>query len=193
MSWHFFSASRVDADVPSRRVHLLRGWELKPFAAISPPPDVQASQLAALFAMRRLAAPIVVTSADALMMRTVPREEFDASIIRIAAAESLDLELLIETLSTMGYQRVPQCEEAGDFSVRGGIVDVFSPLYNKPVRFELEDDIVTSIRHFEASTQRSLGEISEATIIRTRYVAPSALKSRDPSATRSLCAPPRSA
>ena len=48
MSWHFSSASRIDADVPSRRVHLLRGWELKPFAAISPPPDVQASQLAAL-------------------------------------------------------------------------------------------------------------------------------------------------
>jgi len=174
----FFLGESIDHDVPSRRVHLLRGWELKPFAYISPPADVQASQLAALYAMRRLAAPVIVTSAEALMMRTIPRAEFDASIVRIASAESLDLELLIDTLSTMGYQRVPQCEEPGDFSVRGGIVDVFSPLYREPVRIELEDDIVTSIRHFEAASQRSLGEISEATIIRTRYVAPSALKGK---------------
>ncbi|HLX37905.1 MAG TPA: CarD family transcriptional regulator, partial [Candidatus Binataceae bacterium] len=174
----FFLGESADADVPSRRVHLLRGWELKPFAAISPPADVQASQLAALFAMRRMEAPVIVTSAEALMMRTVPREDFDASIVKIAAAESLDLELLIDTLSAMGFQRVPQCEEAGDFSVRGGIVDVFSPLYQNPVRIELEDDIVTSIRHFEAATQRSLGDVSEATIIPTRYVAPGALKSK---------------
>ena len=174
----FFLGESIDADVPSRRVHLLRGWDLKPFAAISPPSDVQASQLAALYAMRRLTAPIVITSAEALMMRTIPRQDFDASVIRIAGAESLDLEILIDTLSTMGFQRVPQCEEPGDFSVRGGIVDVFSPLYQHPIRFELEDDIVTSIRHFEAASQRSLGEISEATIIRTRYVAPAALKSK---------------
>ena len=174
----FFLGEPIDADVPSRRVHLLRGWELKPFAAISPPPDVQASQLAALFACAACNIPMVITSAEALMMRTIPREDFDASVIRIAGAESLDLEILIETLSTMGYQRVPQCEEPGDFSVRGGIVDVFSPLYQHPVRFELEDDIVTSIRHFEAASQRSFGEIPEATIIRTRYVAPFALKSK---------------
>src|ERR1700722_11473327 len=174
----FFLGESLDADVPARRVHLLRGWELRPFAAISPPSDVQASQLAALFALRRLDAPVIVTSAEALMMRTLPRRDFEASIIRIAGAESLDLELLIDTLSTMGYQRVPQCEEPGDFSVRGGIVDVFSPLYQHPVRVELEDDIVTSIRHFEAATQRSLAEVPEATIIRTRFVAPSALKSK---------------
>src|SRR3984893_14760933 len=108
----FFLGESVEADVPSRRVHLLRGWELKPFAAISPPPDVQASQLAALYAMRRLAAPMIITSTEALMMRTISREEFDASIVRIAGAESLDLQVLIDTLSTMGYQRDPKWAEA---------------------------------------------------------------------------------
>jgi transcription-repair coupling factor (superfamily II helicase) len=175
----FFIGESLDQDAPSRRVHLLRAWELKPFAHISPPADTQASQLAALFAMRRMTAPVVITSAEALMMRTIPRVAFDESVLRIAAAESLDLELLIDTLAAIGYQRVPQCEEPGDFSVRGGIVDVFSPLYREPVRFELEDDIVTSIRHFEAASQRSLGEIREATIIRTRYVAPAALKQKE--------------
>jgi transcription-repair coupling factor (superfamily II helicase) len=171
-----FLGESLDADAPNRRVHLLRAWELKPFAYISPPADVQASQLATLHAIRRMAAPVIVTSVEALMTRTIPRADFESSIVRIAAAETLDLEMLIDTLSEIGYQRVPQCEEPGDFSVRGGIVDVFSPLYHEPIRIELEDDIVTSIRHFEAASQRSLGEIPEATIIRTRYVALSALK-----------------
>lgn len=174
----FFLGESLDADLAGRRVHLLRAWEVKPFAHMSPPTHVQASQLASLFAMRRVAAPLIVTSAEALMMRTIPRDTFDESILRIAEGDSIDLDLMVETLATIGYQRVPQCEEQGDFSVRGGIVDVFSPLYREPVRFELEDDLVISVRHFEAATQRSLAPISEATIIRPRYVASSVLKER---------------
>ena len=55
------------------------------------------------------------------MMRTIPRRIFEDSVIRIALAEVIDLEALVEALASMGYQRVPQTEEPGDFSVRGGI------------------------------------------------------------------------
>ena len=79
-------------------------------------------------------------------------------MLRIAAADTLDLEALIDALGATGYQRVPQTEEPGDFSVRGGIIDIFSPLYHNPVRIELEEDIVTSVRHFDPASQRSLGE-----------------------------------
>src|SRR3989441_5599596 len=111
-------------------------------------------------------------------MRPIPRAVFESSVLRIAAADTLDLEALIDALSAMGYQRVPQTEEPGDFSVRGGIVDVFSPLFNNPVRIELEEDIVTSIRRFDPSSQRSLGEVNEVTIIRTRLVPPSILRDK---------------
>jgi transcription-repair coupling factor (superfamily II helicase) len=174
----FFMGESLAADAPSRRVHLMRAWELKPFAPISPPSDVQASQFAALFAMRRLGAPLVIASVEALMTRTVARAIFDESIVRIAPGERLDLELLVETMAAMGYQRTPQCEESGDFSVRGGIIDAFPPLYRHPVRIELEDDLVRSIRHFEVANQRSMGELGEATIIRARYVAAGALKEK---------------
>ena len=97
--------------------------------------------MAALFAMRRLKAPIVVASAEALMMRTIPRALFEESILRMAPAERVDLDALVEALAALGYQRVPQTEELGDFSVRGGIVDVFSPLHRDPLRIELEDDM----------------------------------------------------
>ena len=174
----FFLDQPADCDAATARVHFLPAWEVRPLAHLSPPPDVQAAQLAALFAMIRTPAPVVVTSAEALMMRTLPRRVFEDSVIRLALAEAVDLDAMVEALAAMGYQRVPQTEEPGDFSVRGGIVDVFSPLYNNPVRIELEEDIVTSIRHFDRSSQRSLGEIEEVTVIRTRLVPPSILRDK---------------
>jgi transcription-repair coupling factor (superfamily II helicase) len=166
----------ADRDSAHCRMHLLPAWELRPFAHLSPPPDVQAAQLAGLFALLRTPAPLIVTSLEALMMRTIPRRIFEDSVIRIALAEVIDLEALVEALASMGYQRVPQTEEPGDFSVRGGIVDVFSPLHHHPVRLELEEEIVTSIRHFDPSSQRSLGQIEEAMVIRTRHVPAVALR-----------------
>ncbi len=172
----FFLGEAPDADAATRRVHLVRSWEVKPMAQLSPPTDVQASQLAALFAMLRHESPLVFTSAEALMTRTIPRAVFNDSIVKVAVGDRLDLEALVEALAGCGYQRVPQSEEAGDFSVRGGIIDAFSPLYRDPIRIELEDDLITSIRHFDAHSQRSGGEIPEATITRTRYLPPAALK-----------------
>src|SRR2546426_1107994 len=98
----------------------------------------------------RLARPIVaVTSlaaeAEALMTRTIPRPSFNESIVTVAIGDRLDLDALVDALSSCGYQRVPQTEEPGDFSVRGGIIDAFSPLYRDPIRIELEDDLITSI------------------------------------------------
>src|SRR5258708_1818772 len=172
----FFLDEAPDADAATRRVHLLRSWEVKPMAQLSPPTDAQASQLAALFAMLRHESPLIVTSAEALMTRTIPRTVFNDSIVKVAIGDRLDLDALVEALAACGYQRVPQTEEAGDFSVRGGIVDAFSPLYRDPIRIELEDDVITSIRHFDADSQRSGAELVEAIITRTRYVPPSALK-----------------
>ena len=174
----FFLDEPVTADAAGRKVHLLPAWEMRPFAQLSPPSDFQAAQLAALYALVRTPTPVVVTSVEALMMRTLPRPAFEDSVIRVGLADRPDLDALLDALAAMGYQRVPQTEEPGDFSVRGGIVDVFSPLHHHPVRFELEDDLVTSIRHFDAASQRSLAEVDEATIIRTRYIPAAAL--RDP-------------
>jgi transcription-repair coupling factor (superfamily II helicase) len=174
----FFLDEPVDCDAARRKAHLLPAWETRPFAHLSPPADLQAAQLAALFALRRTTTPLVVTSVEALTLRTLPRSVFDDSVIRIALAERLDLDALVEALAATGYQRVPQTEEPGDFSVRGGIVDIFSPLHHYPIRLELEEDLVTSVRHFDPAGQRSLGEIEEATVIRTRHVPPALLRDR---------------
>lgn len=172
----FFLDEAAGSDPAARRVHLLPAWEMRAFAHLSPPPDTQAAQLAALYAMLRGQAPVVIAPAEALMMRTLPRAVFESSVLKIAAADRLDLDALIDALGALGYQRLPQTEEPGDFSVRGGIIDIYSPLYHDPVRIELEEDIVTSVRHFDPASQRSAGECAEAVVIRTRYVPPAALK-----------------
>ncbi len=183
----FFLDESLDGDAALRRVHLLRSWEVKPMAQLSPPPDAQVSQLAALFAMLRNESALIVTSAEALMTRTIPRAVFNDSIVTVGLGDRLDLDALVDALASCGYQRVPQTEEPGDFSVRGGIVDAYSPLYRSPIRIELEDDVVTSLRHFDAASQRSAEELTAATIIRTRFLPPVALadlKLRDAVALR---------
>jgi transcription-repair coupling factor (superfamily II helicase) len=172
----YFLGQSEDSDAGSSRVHHLPAWEIRPFAHVSPPSDIQGAQVAALFSMLRQPAPVVISSVEALMMRTIPRAVLDHSIVRVSVGDRLDLETLVDALTTAGYQRIPQAEEPGDFSVRGGIVDVFSPLLSAPVRIEMEDDRVTSIRRFEPASQRSASAIQEAAIVRTRFVAPAPLK-----------------
>ncbi|MGH7907739.1 MAG: hypothetical protein ACREP6_14040, partial [Candidatus Binataceae bacterium] len=172
----FFLEEPANRDPIARRVQQFRAWDLKPFAFLSPPIDIQSAQFASLYSLLRTPAPIVVTSVEAVMTRTVTAAAFAESILKIEPAELLDLEMLVETLAHLGYQRVPQAEELGDFSVRGGIIDIFSPLYRDPMRIELEDDVVLSIRRFESSSQRSLGEVDEVILVQTRYIAPGSLK-----------------
>ena len=64
----------------------------------------------------------------------------------------------------MGYYAVPRCESPGDFARKGGILDVFSVSYENPVRIELWDDTIESIRFFDATTQRSLQEVDAAVV-----------------------------
>ena len=76
----FFLDEPPERDPLARRVHLLPAWELKPFAHLSPPPQTQAAQLAALYAALRGEAPMLVASAEALLMRTIPRPVFESSV-----------------------------------------------------------------------------------------------------------------
>ena len=174
----FFLGESAQSGALERSLYLHTGWEVTPLARISPPLDNQSAEFVALYALLRKPAPLVITSVEALMTRTIPRSVFESSVISLTLGDRIDLEGVIAELSAIGYQRLPQTEEAGDFSVRGGIVDLFSPLYGRPLRLELEDDVLSSIRFFEPGDQRSLGEVLEAIVIPARFVPPVALRER---------------
>ncbi|MBN1931693.1 MAG: transcription-repair coupling factor [Desulfobacterales bacterium] len=116
------------------------------------------------------AAPIVLTTVGALLQRLIPKEELGNYAELIMEGEEIDHDLLIKKLISGGYQRTTIVEEPGDFSIRGGILDVFSPLYEDPLRIELFGDTVDSLRFFSASSQRTMKRIQEAIILPAKEV-----------------------
>lgn len=108
---------------------------------------------------------IVVTSVDAILQYTAKREEFQSRIIDFEIGKQFDLAELTKSLIEMGYSREDIVEGAGQFAIRGGILDVFSPNYENPIRVEFFDDETDSIRFFDSYTQRSLDNTEAARII----------------------------
>jgi transcription-repair coupling factor (superfamily II helicase) len=174
----FFLGESGQGGALERLLYLHTGWDVTPLARISPPLDNQSAEFVAMYALLRKPAPLVITSVEALMTRTMPRSVFESSVVKLTLGDRVDLEGVVSELAAIGYQRLPQTEEPGDFSVRGGIIDLFSPLYSRPLRLELEDDVLASIRFFDPGDQRSLDEVLEAIVIPARFVAPGALRER---------------
>lgn len=109
--------------------------------------------------------PIIVTTPAALAGKLIPKNELLSFSELIAENEEIERENLIEKLVEGGYCKTVIVEEPGDYCIRGGIIDIFTPLYSDPLRIELAGDIVESIRFFSASSQRSLKAVSEAVIL----------------------------
>ena len=112
--------------------------------------------------------PVVVTTVDALLQKIVPRKELGRYAELMIAEEELDRGFLVDKLISGGYSKTAIVEEFGDFSVRGGIIDVFSPLYDDPLRIEFFGDLVESLRFFSAANQRKIKDIQEAIILPAR-------------------------
>ncbi|MGD9010126.1 MAG: transcription-repair coupling factor, partial [Desulfobacteraceae bacterium] len=120
---------------------------------------------------------ITVTTVDALVQKVMPKPELIEFTELLMVNEECERDALIGTLIAGGFSRTAVVEEPGDFSLRGGIVDLFSPLYDDPVRIEFFGDLVESIRLFSAETQRTIDTLSEVVILPARetIIAPSKL------------------
>ncbi|MFC1567448.1 transcription-repair coupling factor [Thermodesulfobacteriota bacterium] len=141
-------------------------YNMLPFKGISYHSETSAKRIRSLYRLIAAEAPpIIVTTVDALLHKIIPKEEISEYAELIMAGEELDRELLIQKLLSGGYVRSALVEEPGDFCVRGGILDIFSPLYSDPLRLEMFGDIVDSIRLFSASNQRTIKTILEAVIL----------------------------
>jgi transcription-repair coupling factor (superfamily II helicase) len=126
--------------------------------------------------VRRLATgePVVVVATPAALDTPLPTpSEFRDGTLRLGAGDSLDRELLLEALERAGYERVDTVVEVGQWSARGGIVDVFSPMHPSPARLELFGDDIESIRLFDPTTQRSTAAIDELLVLPLVAVADS--------------------
>lgn len=106
----------------------------------------------------------IITTIDGGMDRVLPLELLGRKVMLLKETSSIDLEVLKNHLVYLGYERVGQVEGAGEFAVRGGIVDIFPLTEDAPYRIEMWDDEIDTIRSFDVESQRSIEKVSELVI-----------------------------
>ncbi|CEP47066.1 transcription-repair coupling factor [Paraclostridium sordellii] len=111
---------------------------------------------------------VIVTSVEAGLSKYVPKEVLKKNIFTYKIGDTIDIENISKKLVNLGYERVSKIEGFGQFSIRGGIIDVFSLEYDTPIRIELFDDEIESIRTFDVFTQKSIKKIKKCTITPSR-------------------------
>jgi transcription-repair coupling factor (superfamily II helicase) len=162
-----FSAKNICEDLefyfPDKVLHL-PARELFFYQAAAQSNEITAKRLKALTALAANKDVIVVASLEAVLTLQSSLKCFIESIFEVTAGDELPLSSFAEKLVSLGYERVDAVEGAGQFSIRGGIVDFFPPVSDKPCRIEMFDDIVDSIREFDPISQRSTDKLKKTEI-----------------------------
>jgi len=126
--------------------------------------EIDAQRLAVTESILKGEKRIIVTSADAVVSRFTPREEFEKFVIEIRPGDVFPPEEAVKKLIDMGYERADMAEGKGMFALRGGILDIFPATSENPVRIEFWDDEIDSMRVIDPSSQRSIENIDSVTV-----------------------------
>jgi transcription-repair coupling factor (superfamily II helicase) len=144
---------------------MLPALDVLPYEGRSPHAEICAVRAVALWRLASEAARIVLAPVAAAQMRLRNADYFRNRALVLARDMEISLEALLEHLHSVGYVRRELVEAPGQFAVRGGIVDVFSPEAVRPVRIELLGDTVESLREFDPGTQRSVARLERALLL----------------------------
>ncbi|MGQ0504372.1 MAG: transcription-repair coupling factor, partial [Myxococcaceae bacterium] len=149
----------------------LPGDEVTPYDELSPDATTVSERLGALYHLRqRTPFPALVLSVRALYRRVLPPQVMQELSAKLVVGEDASRDELARNLVEMGYRSSPLVEDSGTFSVRGDIVDIFSPLYPRPVRLEFFGDTVESMRAFDPETQRTIEPVDTLWLCPAREV-----------------------
>ncbi len=153
---------------PQLRLHLLPDWETLPYDSFSPHQDLISERLSTLYAIGRGEADVVLVPATTALYRMAPPAFLAAYTFFLKQGEKLDVDQLRAQMALAGYAHVTQVVSPGEFSVRGGLIDLYpmgSPL---PYRIDLFDDEVESIKTFDPDTQRTVYPVKEIRLLPAR-------------------------
>ena len=163
------------------RVALFAAWETLPFERVSPATETMGRRLEVLSALQSdpsqgLAAPeVIVAPIRSLLQRLSPAACVgDTTALGVIKGGRCDLSELVTQLVVWGYRREHQVEHRGEIAVRGGIVDVFCPTADAPVRIDLWGDEVDRLTEFSVSDQRSVADLAETRLYPARELRPDA-------------------
>ncbi|MFN0263765.1 transcription-repair coupling factor [Tepidamorphus sp. 3E244] len=147
---------------PDVEILTLPGWDCLPFDRVSPTPGVLSQRLAT---MARLVVPragkrpvVLATTVGAIMQRMVPRARVQGAALSLRPGQIVELSAIVTWLEANGFMRTGTVRESGEYAVRGGILDLFSPGEESPVRLDFFGDTLETIRAFDPETQRTISQ-----------------------------------
>lgn len=156
---------RALTNKPGRRVAHLPAHDVVPYEGRSPHAEISEERAVSLWRLASGEVDLLIAPVQAALWRLKGREYYQRLALSIARDQSIPYGDMTNFLAGAGYEKKPTCEMPGEYAVRGGIIDVFSPEALQPIRIELLGDTIESIRAFDANTQRSTNPIERATLL----------------------------
>ena len=178
------AAARLEEELrffapPQLPIHPFPGYETLPYDQFSPHPDIISQRLRTLASLPGLRAAIVVTDLATALQRLPPRDFVDGHVLNLAIGQELDLEAFRLRLTAAGYASVPQVAGPGEYAIRGSLFDVFPMGSEAPLRVDLFDRQIDSIRSFDADTQRSSERLERVDLLPGREFSLAPESTRD--------------
>ena len=172
ISANAFDAQRLLEEIPyfapGLTVNLLPDWETLPYDQFSPHPDLISERLTTLYQITQNACDVIIVPLSTALIRLSPKAYLSANTFMLKKGQTLDTDALRLQCAEAGYHHVSQVISHGEFSVRGGLVDLFPMGSALPYRLDLFDDEIESIRTFDVDTQRSLYPVPEIRLLPAR-------------------------
>ncbi|MCP9759559.1 transcription-repair coupling factor, partial [Aquitalea sp. S1-19] len=166
------AAQRLKTEIaffaPAIRVALLPDWETLPYDHFSPHADLVSERLATLWQIRHKACEVVIAPVATAMARLAPPSFLAAHTFFLKTGQKLDGEELRTDLVAGGYQHMSQVMAPGEFSIRGGLIDLYPMGSALPLRIDLFDDEIETIKTFDPDTQRTLYPLPEVHMLPAR-------------------------
>ncbi len=144
---------------------LLPALDVLPMQNLSPHAEICEQRAIGLWSLATKRSPITVMPVASALLKIEPGDFYRQLALRLRVGEELPLEEVVAHLESIGYERREPVEMVGEYSVRGGILDVFPPEAQKPVRVDLFGDQVESIRRFDVESQRSVLKVEDCLLL----------------------------
>ena len=151
-----------------REILLVPDWETLPYDNFSPHEDIVSDRLKALSLLPTLESGVVIVSVTTLMHRLAPRHFIDAGVLSLKTGETLNAEQFVRNLTRNGYRSVDTVFEHGEFATRGSLLDVFPMGSEEPLRIDLFDGEIESLRSFDPETQRTAQRLERIDLLPAR-------------------------
>ena len=159
------AACDLTSELDRSAVVRLPAHDVLPFENLSPHPDIQEQRAVTLWKIARGAARLIVLPIESACYRVFSAEHYANLACTLRRGEEADPETLVAHLASVGYQPVDMVEMRGQYALRGGILDIYPPEMDGPLRIEFLGDEIESMRKFDPETQRSSAPVDEAILL----------------------------